>query len=195
MIKITIYRHGETNWNKKKLMQGCSNIPLNLTGLVQAFELAKKLENEKIDLILSSDLSRAHQTGRVATKKHDPNIPFILSKNLRELNFGDFEGKPKAEFFEKAAEQLAILDDCNHPLTFDTKIPGGESHRQLINRFLQALEDSINTYPLSRNIVIFGHYGLMRVIYKYLTKEVKEFANCSGLELYYNLETGKIELP
>lgn len=192
MIKITVYRHGQTNWNKKGLMQGHSDIPLNLVGLAQAFELGKKLENEKIDLILASDLSRANQTARVATKKHSADIPFVISPKLRETCFGDYEGITREEFY--SSDLSKILDNPNHSETFTARIPGGESHGEVIARFLQCLEDNINNYPFARNVAIFAHYGIMRIITKYLTKEMRTFDNCEGLEFYYDLSERKLKI-
>tara|TARA_Y100001960_G_C14631009_1_gene805801 strand:- start:401 stop:991 length:591 start_codon:yes stop_codon:yes gene_type:complete len=193
MVKIKIYRHGETNWNVKKIMQSHTDIPLNLTGLVQAFELEKLLKDEKFDLFLSSDLSRAHQTCRVATQKHDANIPLILSSNLRELNFGNYEGMDLESFITKF-DNAKIMQDLNNPESFNIKIPGGESQKDVVNRFISCLDDAINTYPMARHIAIFTHAGVMRSLYRYLLNKDKMFDNCECLELSYNLEYGKLEV-
>jgi broad specificity phosphatase PhoE len=194
MITIKIYRHGETAWNKKGLIQGHSDIPLNLNGLGQALVLADKLQNDKIDLVLSSDLSRAHQTARVVMKKQNDLIPLILSPKLREMSFGDAEGKTYDYFLTNFSDQLSIIDDPHHELTFDTSLPNGETHRAVLNRFLQCLEDNINRYPNSRNIAIFAHGGLMRIIVKYLVKEIRDFNNTEPLVLYYDLDKAKLSL-
>lgn len=194
MIHITIYRHGQTNWNLKNYTQGHTNIPLNLTGLGQAFVLAKQVELKKCDLILSSDLSRAHQTARVATKNFNANIPFVISKNLREMSFGKYEGKHSSIFVKECQKELAIMDDFSHKQTFDIKIPEGECHRDTINRFLQCLEDNINNYPFARNILVFSHGGLMRNLVKYIALKQQTFGNCESLELLYYPETKKLTL-
>ena len=59
---ILIIRHGQTAWNKKKRLQGHSDIPLNEEGRLQALTLAKTLQIEPLDVIFSSDLQRARQT-------------------------------------------------------------------------------------------------------------------------------------
>jgi broad specificity phosphatase PhoE len=194
MIRITIYRHGQTNWNLKGFTQGHTNVPLNLTGLGQAFTLAKQVDLKKCDLILSSDLSRAHQTARVATQKFNENIPFVISKNLREMSFGKYEGKHSSIFIKECADILKIMNDFSHEQTFDVKIPEGECHRDTINRFLQCLEDNINNYPFARNILVFSHGGLMCNLVKYIALEKKYFDNCESLELLYSPETKKLTL-
>ena len=194
MITIKIYRHGETSWNKKGLIQGSTDIPLNLNGLGQALVLADKLKDEKIDLVLSSDLSRSHQTARVVMKKQNDLIPIVLSPKLREMNFGDAEGKTYDYFLTEFAQELSIIDDPLHDLTFDTALPNGETHREVLNRFLQCLEDNINRYPNARNIAIFAHGGLMRIIVKYLAKEIWSFENTEPLVIYYDLDHAKISL-
>ena len=192
MIKLQLFRHGETDWNKLRLTQGQSDIPLNMTGVAQAFELSRVLEDEKFDLILSSDLARANQTAKYALIKHDPNIPMILSENLRETNFGDAEGKPKDYLIEHYSNILEQWDNPHHEDTFDVAIKDGETPRQVINRFLHCIEDSINQYPNSRSVAVFTHLNLMCCINKYVSKEFKLFKNGESLTLYYSPETGKI---
>lgn len=194
MIKLMLFRHGETNWNKQGLLQGQTDIPLNITGLGQAFILGKSLENKNFDLILTSDLSRANQTARVALKKHDANIPFVVSPNLRETNFGDAEGKSKEYLLENYSDVLEIWDNPHDDTSFDVAIKDGETPRSVINRFLQCIEDNINRYPKARTVAIFTHGNLMSAVYKYTAKEFKLFANAEPLTLYYSLETGKLSV-
>ncbi|HAG52514.1 MAG TPA: hypothetical protein DCL21_01885, partial [Alphaproteobacteria bacterium] len=183
MIKLLLFRHGETNWNVKQRFQGHTNIPLNLTGLAQAFELSQKIESEKIDLMVSSDLSRALQTARVVMKKRPDEIPMVLSKKLRESNFGVIEGSKFSDSQAKYDNIFKIWDDPSHEKTFDVSIPDGETPRQVINRFLECLDESINSYPNVKTIAISTHGGVMRQVYKYLTLSLCDFRNCEVLEL------------
>jgi broad specificity phosphatase PhoE len=191
MIKLQLFRHGETDWNKLRLTQGQSDIPLNMTGVAQAFELSRALEDEKFDLILSSDLARANQTAKYALIKHDPNIPMILSENLRETNFGNYEGKHCDLFIEQCKHIIESWNSLDNN-SYDAKCKGVESQREVINRFLHCIEDSINQYPNSRNVAIFTHGGLMKNLYKYVAGEIKMFKNGESLTLYYSPETGKL---
>ncbi|MDR2869514.1 MAG: histidine phosphatase family protein, partial [Deferribacteraceae bacterium] len=62
-IDFYIFRHGQTDWNRRQLLQGRSDIPINSTGEAQAWALIPMLQDKSIDLIISSSLQRALQTG------------------------------------------------------------------------------------------------------------------------------------
>ena len=95
-MEILLTRHGQTDWNVLKKVQGKADIELNATGKLQAYETAKQLENEKIDLIISSPLKRAIQTAEIINEKR--NVPIIVDERLSERDMGEFEGKTTAEF-------------------------------------------------------------------------------------------------
>ena len=93
MTEILFIRHGETDYNKKNLYYGYLNPGLNEIGTNQLKNTKKKLEemNEKIDIVFSSDLKRCRQS--LELLELDENIEKYFSEELRELNFGDIEGK------------------------------------------------------------------------------------------------------
>ena len=88
---IYLVRHGETEWNVKKLIQGQKDIPLNKKGEDQAMALGKKLKKIKFDAIYSSDLRRAAETAIIIAGKR--RLMIIKSKALRERYFGKFQGE------------------------------------------------------------------------------------------------------
>lgn len=67
--KIILVRHGRTDWNSERITQGHLDTFLNKEGLDQAIAVAEKLKDEKIDVIISSDLKRAFQTALVIAQK------------------------------------------------------------------------------------------------------------------------------
>jgi probable phosphoglycerate mutase len=89
--KIIIFRHGETDHNKSKIIQGWTDAALNSTGLNQAKKLAQRLEGVVVDVFYTSDLKRANQTAAEVAKKL--KIKPIKTKKIRERNFGIFENK------------------------------------------------------------------------------------------------------
>lgn len=82
---IYLIRHGETDWNVERKIQGQTDIPLNSNGKQQAEEAANEIANLKIDRIISSDLSRAKETAEIINKKVGAKITF--DKRIREVKF------------------------------------------------------------------------------------------------------------
>ncbi len=95
--KIILIRHGETDWNLEKRIQGgSSNPPLNQWGREQAEGLARKLENEEISAIYSTPLQRGLDTARAIARYHS-GIEVVAEPSLREIEAGELEGVTLAE--------------------------------------------------------------------------------------------------
>lgn len=153
-----IIRHGETDWNVQRRLQGHSDIPLNAKGLQQAQGLSR-IFKAPIDLVISSDLIRAQQTGQNIF----PQVQILTSPKLREAHLGDAEGLTKeqvlsswgAVFFEEWAS--------HHPQFLDHRFPGGESKREMLTR----LKDGIHTHLLThagKRLVFISHGLAMRTL-------------------------------
>ena len=137
-----LFRHGETDWNSKGLVQGHSNIPLNDKGRGQAAELTKKLKELDLEIIFSSDLDRAHETAMIA--KGNLDLEIEKTDQLREAFFGEAEGLTFDEVKERWGEII-------HKFRFykaeygDISFPGGESRGASIERmkaFIYKVKDS-----------------------------------------------------
>src|SRR3954471_7990952 len=99
MTTILLARHGETDWNLQRRVQGHSDTPLNETGRAQALALAETLDGAELDAIYASDLERAYDTAQfVAQRKGLPVTPL---PELRERNFGTWEGLTDSEILER----------------------------------------------------------------------------------------------
>ena len=99
--KYYILRHGYSLRNHQKLVSSWPEVkPLPLTekGERQVKLAARKLKKEKIDLIFSSDILRTRQTAEIVAKELGAEIEYDL--RLRDINLGDFNGKPTAEFYK-----------------------------------------------------------------------------------------------
>ena len=92
---IYLVRHGETEWNEKKLIQGHSDIPLNKKGEIQAKQLGEKLKDIHFEAVFSSDLVRAKRTAEIMVL--EKKLAVITTKALRERLFGRYEGKQVTE--------------------------------------------------------------------------------------------------
>jgi broad specificity phosphatase PhoE len=145
-MKLILTRHGETVENKKNIMQGHLQGHLSKEGILQAKKLALRLKNEKIDAIYSSDLKRAKETAKEIAKFH-PNIPFHLVNELREIDIGPYEGKPRH------------MIDWNNRRHYK----GVESRTSMRIRGRKILNQAYQKY--SQGTVIFvGHAGINKAL-------------------------------
>ena len=188
-----IFRHGETNWNLEHRCQGHTNIPLNENGLVQAGALAERLLGISLDVIVSSDLDRALETGKtVATKK---NIPLIIDPRLREMSYGEAEGM----LFEEAISMFGV-ELWKKRQSFKAEhdhvgFPGGETRRKSRERFLEALTHLVETTD-HKHIGISTHGGAIRnAIHSFLPEEHPMIAipNCVLYRIVYKAAEKKFE--
>lgn len=95
-MKLIIVRHGQTNFNLERKLQGVTDNELNDNGKNQAEQTKEKLENETFDLILCSPLIRARQTADIINKER--KVKIIYDERLIERDFGEFEGKYIKEY-------------------------------------------------------------------------------------------------
>lgn len=90
MTKICFIRHGETDWNIAGRLQGRTDIPLNESGIKQAQACGASLLQNEWDLMITSPLLRAKETGQIIQQKL--NIPLYEKESFIEVAFGDAEG-------------------------------------------------------------------------------------------------------
>lgn len=93
---VLLTRHGQTDWNALKKVQGRADIGLNEEGIKQARKTGLALKNENIDLIICSPLLRARQTADIINENR--NIPIIYDEGVIERDFGELEGLNKEDF-------------------------------------------------------------------------------------------------
>ena len=101
-MRIILARHGETDYNKNKMVQGHTDIPLNEEGIRQGIAAGKKIEGYKIDIAYSSNLVRAYDTARYmldnSNSEDNKKLPVIKDKRLIEKSYGGYEGVSFAEY-------------------------------------------------------------------------------------------------
>ena len=91
MNKLYIVRHGQTDWNVQKLLQGKTDIELNKEGIKQAKELTKVIDLDKIDICICSPLKRTRKTAELIV---GDKVPIVYDELVLERGFGNYEGKP-----------------------------------------------------------------------------------------------------
>ena len=130
-MKLYLVRHGQTDWNKEKRLQGQEDIPLNDFGRHLAKETGIGLRNVRFDLCFSSDLKRALETANLILDEGSSKVPIIMDKRLKEIAFGEWEGKSVARNqMEVPDEFLKFYDDPEH----FAGAPGGESFAEVKER-------------------------------------------------------------
>lgn len=156
---LFLFRHGETDWNREGRLQGHTDVPLNSTGLAQAAALAHRLRPHQLDAVLSSDLSRALDTGRIIAEAL--GLPLTSDPGLRETNVGAAEGllwaAAKARFGEELTERW---------YDGDTAFPGGETGLATLRRGLAALQRFAIAQPY-RRVGVSTHGAMLRQLLKH----------------------------
>uniref|UniRef100_A0A7S0DG32 Phosphoglycerate mutase n=1 Tax=Amorphochlora amoebiformis TaxID=1561963 RepID=A0A7S0DG32_9EUKA len=159
-VVFYICRHGETDWNLQRRIQGQTDTKLNKNGELQARELGKAILSLPVTYFVSSDLARAYDTGKIIAevwvqnkRKHIPKLH--SDKRLREIHAGEFQGKLSREVqFERT---LALRQG---------KYPGGESYEELINRSRDAIFDAASKAGEGGTVLAVAHGGLIRSVAK-----------------------------
>lgn len=166
---IYFVRHGQTDYNLKRLRTGFTDIPLNETGFAQAKETAEKLKDIKFDECYCSPLVRARQTCDEILKYHSELVP-IFDERLKEGGFGILEGTP---FDDNQINERKFGKDGEL-----VKKYGLES----LEHILERLSDFYNEYNLKnseKNILIVAHGGIAMVsnIYFYGVPDDGDMSN------------------
>jgi probable phosphoglycerate mutase len=157
MTIFYIVRHGETEWNVKRLMQGQKDSPLTEKGLNQAKQIREKFKHIHFNKVFSSDLLRAKRTAEIITLER--NLAVETTKRLREKSFGKYEGKNADNYLRDLFQNWESLSEKEkHKSKF---VEEGESNEEASVRFITLLREIAITYP-KKTILIVTHGGLMR---------------------------------
>lgn len=204
-MKLYIARHGETQWNKEKRIQGRADLEMNQTGMHQVSEVAKGLSKVQFDFVYSSPLKRAINTAKTISG----NERIIIDEKIYELDFGPLEGIAYGELGKLPVEKLdANLKKVGEFFgTPDKYIPfeGGESYGSIITRAKEFLNDMKGRYKKDENILVVSHATFIHVLISIIDKiplamlwSSIHIPNCSVSILEYKdeefkvLELGKI---
>lgn len=157
--RICFIRHGETDWNVAKRIQGQTDIPLNETGRAQALALAFKAAHCHFDAIYSSDLMRARDTAGMLAARRGLDIRIL--PQLRERHFGIFQGLTAAEGLQlhPGVHARYIARDPDHD--FET----GESMHTFAARVEAAVIEMTRRHD-KQTIAAVTHAGVLDILYR-----------------------------
>ena len=151
-MKLLVTRHGETEWNKKNLILGRTDIPLNDTGIMQAKRLRDNIPFE-FKYVFASPLKRTAMTAQIICENKDIEIKY--DDRLIEMDFGIYEGKDRGDKTYQEEKRK-----------FFKRFPQGESYFKTAQRVYNCLDDIIKEYA-GENVLIVTHNGICRIIHTY----------------------------
>lgn len=133
--RLILVRHGQTDWNLQNRFQGSSDIPLNSTGSSQARRMAQAVAPLAPQLLVCSDLSRAHATARILGAA--TGLVPLTDERLREIHCGDWEG----QFFLDVVNANPWIPDFEREGRDYRRSPSGETAGEAGARGASALEE------------------------------------------------------
>ena len=160
MTRILLARHGETEWNAIRRVQGWTDIPLSAKGLAQAEALATRLSHTRLNAVYTSDLSRAARTAAPTAARHGLTVQTV--PELREKGFGDWEGLNQADL-ERDYPDLWHRYHVARDL--EALVPGGETWPQVQERLSTVLRRVLAAHPgPEETVLLVGHGGSGRAL-------------------------------
>lgn len=154
-MRIYLVRHGETNWNRERKVQGSADIPLNDYGIHLAEETAKGLKDVEFDIAYTSPLIRAKKTAEIILAGRD--VPLFEEPAIQEMDFGAYEGMccsgehraPESTEFNK------FFTDTGHFIPAE----GGETVQELLERTGRFLKELAHKTELAGKKVLVSTHG------------------------------------
>lgn len=159
--RLCLVRHGETEWNAARRIQGQIDIGLNETGLRQAEAAGRWLKTAGIAALYSSDLKRARTTAE-AIGRALGLVPVLLPE-MRERRYGTFEGLTYDEAKAKYPAGYAAFEGRNADYNFEN----GESLHDMFQRVISRLKEIAAAHP-GQNVVVVLHGGVLDIINRFV---------------------------
>lgn len=193
---LVLVRHGQSEWNKKNLFTGWKDPELTDLGIEEAIKAGKLLKTKemKFDIMFTSDLFRAQETGRLILENMNQlDIPVIKNQSLNERNYGDLAGLNKDDAREKWGEEQVHI----WRRSFDIPPPGGESLKDTAERVLPYFHSEIlPKVEEGLDVLVAAHGNSLRALVMELegisSDEIVKLEIATGDPLTYELLEGKI---
>ena len=160
--RLCIIRHGETDWNVEKRIQGHTDILLNDTGRAQALAMAFNAAHHRFQAVYSSDLVRAMETAQALAQREDHAVKPL--PQLRERHFGIFQGLTAAEAAQRHPEAHRRYLSRDPDYDFET----GESLHAFAARVTEGI-DWLLRHHSGQTIAAVSHSGVLDIVYRRAT--------------------------
>lgn len=179
---LYIVRHGETEFNAERRLQGQYDAPLNKNGRDLAKKTGEELKDVSFDLVLTSPLERSVETAKLLLGNRQ--APIIKDDRLKEFCMGEWEGLLFDEIQKRDVEQM-FQKYWNDPMHY-AGAPGGESTEQVFERAKDFFDEiTQNQDYQDKTILISSHGGTIRAILHNVYDDKNDFwhgqvpPNCS----------------
>lgn len=190
-VKIYFVRHGETQYNIEKRIQGFCDSPLTDRGISQAKSVGKGLENIEFTAVYTSESQRVIDTANYAVSHL--NLPTKTDPRLKEMNFGVLESLLASEISEQYGDILEKLFALND---MDMTPPKGESYNQLYTRTTSMIKEIVENHQNEGgNILVFSHGVTIGIYLMQLTQMTRfpHHENCSVSVVTYKNNQFEVE--
>ena len=191
--RLLLLRHGQTDGNRQGLLLGITDVPLNAAGRLQALQLGRWLAlHERIDVLYSSLLARAHETATIICRELGVGLAHHLEANLGEINFGEAEGVLAQELATRFPHLAAYVDHTlpDHP---DWQWPGGDWRLAYYQRVVDTV-DRIAAGHRGQTVALVTHGGVITGYLHWISRRILGFSrefvveNCSVTELRHRAD-------
>lgn len=150
MLEIYLTRHGATEWNIENRLQGWKNSELTVSGIENALQLGKRLADTKFETIYSSPSKRALKTAELI--KAEKEVPLIIVDDLKEISFGDWEGKTQEEIERDFKEEYNNF--WNKPHLYNSEGHNAETFEIFKQRLSKAMKQIISNHSNGKILVV-----------------------------------------
>ncbi len=156
--RVYLVRHGQVYGYENFPVYGHTDVELTEVGILQTEHLAATLRLTNLNAIYSSDLKRSVTGARIIARHHD--VPLHVMPELREMQFGDWEGLSLSEIRQRFPEEL----DKRKADLLNYRIPGnGESIGELSERIIACFRKILEQQAGS-DFLLVGHGAVNRII-------------------------------
>jgi probable phosphoglycerate mutase len=168
LVKVILIRHGETDWNRARRIQGGnSDTQLSQRGRQQVESLALRLQPEKIDAIYSSPLQRAQDTAQAIARYH--RLPVEIEPSLKEIDVGELEGMSIAGV-GKLSELLVNYKQGDEL----PRLPGGESLTEVQQRVWSTTRRLVDKHREGVLVVVSHYFSVLTAVCSVLNLPLSE---------------------
>ena len=148
MLQVYLVRHGETQWNAERRIQGQSDSPLTAKGELQAVQVGERVRTYGITHVIASDLGRTQRTAEIIADACGCGV--TLDARLRELDMGILEQRHLDSLSAQEEEWRRLVVNG----TPNGRIPEGESMQELSERMHAGLAACLNLPAGSRPLLV-----------------------------------------